>query len=44
MQIVLIILQYYENDYYFYYPYYCEDTWQSIELTCLFWSILMYYI
>ena len=30
MQIVLIILQCYENDY-FYYPYYCGDTWQSFE-------------
>ena len=28
---VLIILQCYENNYYFYYPYYCEDMWQSFE-------------
>ena len=31
MQIVLIILQCYENDDYFYYPYHFGDTWQSFE-------------
>ena len=31
MQFVLIILQCCENNYYFYYPYYCGDTCQSFE-------------